>query len=112
MKAGALALFMAAAATGAAVADEEERKERRSGEQIYRQTCAACHDTGAGGAPRIGDRKAWAPRIKEGKRMMVRMSIKGIRGMPPRGGNPALSDEDMERAVVYLLNQSGASFKE
>jgi cytochrome c5 len=113
MRAGALALLVAAAAAGPALADEEhERKEKRAGEQIYRQTCAACHDSGAGGAPRIGDRKAWAPRIREGKRMMVRMSIKGIRGMPPRGGNPALSDEDMERAVVYLLNQSGAKFKE
>lgn len=87
-------------------------EEKRTGEEIYRQTCAACHDTGAAGAPRIGDRKAWAPRIREGKRMMVRMAIKGIRGMPPRGGNPALSDEEMERAVVYLLNRSGARFRE
>lgn len=84
----------------------------RTGEAVYRGTCAACHDTGAAGAPRIGDKKAWAPRIREGKRMMVKMAIRGIRGMPPRGGNPALSDEEVERAVVYLLNQSGARFRE
>lgn len=92
--------------------DGEERKEKRAGEHIYRQACAACHDSGAAGAPKIGDRKAWAPRIKEGKRVMVRLAIKGIRAMPPRGGNPGLSDEEMERAVVYLLNRSGAKFKE
>lgn len=101
----ALALCLPA---GAMAKEEAER----SGEVIYRGTCAACHDTGAAGAPKIGDRKAWAPRIREGKRMMVRMAIKGIRGMPPRGGNPNLSDEDVERAVVYLLNQSGARFRE
>jgi cytochrome c5 len=96
------------AAAPAAVAENREP----DGEAVYRGTCAACHDTGANGAPRIGDRKAWAPRIREGKRMMVRMAIRGIRGMPPRGGNPGLSDEAVERAVVYLLNQSGAGFRE
>ncbi len=101
-----------ATAAAASEASEQVAAEKRSGEQIYRQTCAACHDSGAAGAPKIGDVKAWAPRIKEGKRMQVRMAIKGIRGMPPRGGNPALSDEEVERAVVYLLNQSGAKFKE
>ena len=87
-------------------------EDGKSGEQVYRETCAACHDTGAAGAPRIGDKKAWAPRIREGKRMMVKMAIRGIRGMPPRGGNPALTDEEVERAVVYLLNRSGARIRE
>jgi cytochrome c5 len=113
MKNAILALSMAALGVDAAYASgDHEKKEKRSGEQVYQQTCAACHDTGAAGAPKIGDKAAWAPRIKEGKRMMVKMAIKGIRGMPPRGGNPALSDEDMERAVVYLLNQSGGKFKD
>ncbi|MCL6555185.1 MAG: c-type cytochrome [Burkholderiales bacterium] len=88
------------------------RRRGKGGEQVYRETCAACHDTGAAGAPRIGDKKAWAPRIREGKRMMVKMAIRGIRGMPPRGGNPALTDEEVERAVVYLLNRSGARIRE
>lgn len=44
--------------------------------------------------------------------MMVKMAIRGIRGMPPRGGNPALTDEEVERAVVYLLNRSGARIRE
>jgi cytochrome c5 len=99
-----LALLLLAG--GLAAAEEGKR-----GEQVYRETCAACHDTGAAGAPRIGDKKAWAPRIREGKRMMVKMAIRGIRGMPPRGGNPALTDEEVERAVVYLLNRSGARIR-
>lgn len=82
------------------------------GEAIYRASCAPCHDQGVSGAPRIGDRKAWRARIAEGKRMQVRMAIKGIRKMPPRGGNPKLTDEEMERAVVYLLNRSGGKFEE
>ncbi len=81
------------------------------GESIYRANCASCHDTGEVGAPRIGDRKAWKARIAEGRRMQVRMAIRGIRKMPPRGGNPDLSDREVEAAVVYLLNQSGARFK-
>jgi cytochrome c5 len=112
MKTG-VGLMVALLSTGAAMAgeDEEKRGARRGGE-IYRQTCATCHDAGVGGAPKLGDRKAWAPRIKEGKRTMVRMAIKGIRAMPPRGGNPSLSDEEMERAVIYLLNKSGGKFEE
>lgn len=84
--------------------------EDTPGRRVYLATCAACHDNGSLGAPRIGDRKAWKGRIAEGKRMQVRMAIKGIRKMPPRGGNPALSDQEVEQAVVYLLNQSGARF--
>ena len=83
-----------------------------AGETIYRANCAHCHDQGVNGAPRIGDRKAWRARIAEGKRMQVRMAIKGIRKMPPRGGNPKLTDEEMEHAVVYLLNRSGGKFEE
>lgn len=81
------------------------------GERIYRANCASCHDTGELGAPKIGDHKAWRPRIAEGRRMQVRMAIRGIRKMPPRGGNPNLSDQEVEAAVIYLLNQSGARFK-
>ncbi len=107
MKARVLTAILAAW-SASAPADETAR----SGEAIYRDNCAHCHDQGVLGAPRIGDRKAWKGRIAEGKRMQVRMAIKGIRKMPPRGGNPKLSDEEVERAVVYLLNRSGAKFEE
>lgn len=107
MKAWVLTAILAAWSASAA-ADETAR----NGEALYRDHCAVCHDKGVLGAPKIGDHKAWKGRIAEGKRMQVRMAIKGIRKMPPRGGNPKLSDEEMERAVVYLLNSSGAKFEE
>jgi len=97
--------------TGALPVQAEEGAAPGLGESIYRANCASCHDTGEVGAPRIGDRQAWKARIAEGRRMQVRMAIRGIRKMPPRGGNPDLSDREVEAAVVYLLNQSGARFK-
>ncbi len=84
----------------------------KSGEEVVKTTCAACHQTGVAGAPKIGDQAAWAPRIKEGLNEMVKDAIKGIRGMPPKGGNASLSDDEVARAVVFMANQSGAKFKE
>ena len=84
----------------------------KSGEEVYKAVCSACHATGAAGAPKTGDKAAWAPLIKEGMDVLVKDSIKGIRAMPPRGGNPDLSDVEMARAVAYLANQAGANWKE
>lgn len=84
----------------------------KSGEEVYKAVCTACHGTGAAGAPKTGDKAAWAPLIKEGMDVLVKDSIKGIRAMPPRGGNPDLSDVEMARAVAYLANQAGANWKE
>jgi len=84
----------------------------RSGKEVYETVCSACHGTGALNAPRLGDAKAWKPLIAEGQRMLVRTAIKGIRQMPPRGGNPELTDREVERAVVYLANASGGRFRE
>jgi cytochrome c5 len=74
--------------------------------------CAACHTTGALNAPKIGDTAAWAPLIKEGFQHLTETAIKGIRQMPPRGGQPNLTDIEVARAVAYLANQSGAKFAE
>jgi cytochrome c5 len=84
----------------------------KTGEEVYKAVCTACHGTGAAGAPKTGDKAAWAPLIKEGMDVLVKDSIKGIRAMPPRGGNPDLSDVEMARAVAYLANQAGANWKE
>ena len=84
----------------------------RSGEQVYKAVCTNCHQTGVAGAPKLGDKAAWAPRIKEGLNELVGESIKGVRAMPPRGGDPSLTDEEVARAVVYMANQSGARFKQ
>lgn len=87
-------------------------KGQRSGEQIYKTTCAACHDTGAAGAPKLGDKTGWAKRIAGGQKSLVDSAIKGVRAMPPRGGDSSLSDAEVERAVVFIANRAGASFKE
>jgi cytochrome c5 len=99
-----------------AVVDASKPREQMSGEAVYKATCMVCHATGVANAPKLGDRVAWAPLIKEGLKdglpVIVGDAIKGIRGMPARGGNPDLSDLEMARAVIYMGNQAGAGWKE
>jgi cytochrome c5 len=84
----------------------------RSGEEIVKTVCATCHQAGVAGAPKIGDKAAWAPRIKQGFQALVQTALKGKGAMPPKGGNPSLSDQEVARAVAFLANQGGAKFKE
>ena len=74
----------------------------RSGEEVVKAVCATCHQAGVANAPKIGDRAAWAPHIKEGLQDMVATAIKGKGAMPPKGGNPSLTDDEVARAVVYM----------
>jgi len=83
-----------------------------SGEEVVKTTCAACHQAGVAGAPKMGDKAQWSARIKQGQKQLVASAIKGKGAMPPKGGNASLSDDDVARAVVFMANQSGASFKE
>jgi cytochrome c5 len=87
-------------------------KALRSGEQIYRAVCTACHATGIAKAPKFGDKRDWGPRIREGQKALVQVALKGEGAMPPRGGASDLSDVEVERAVVYMANAAGAKFKE
>jgi len=88
----------------------------KSGEETYKTVCAACHAQGIAGAPKLGDKAAWGSHIKEGLALLAKNAINGIQSpkgvMPPRGGNASLSDWEVTAAVVYMANQSGASFKE
>jgi cytochrome c5 len=84
----------------------------RSGEAIVKATCAACHATGVQKAPKIGDKNDWAPYIKTGLSAMVQTAIKGKGAMPPKGGDTSLTDAEVTRAVVFMANSAGASFKE
>lgn len=80
------------------------------GESIYKQSCFACHAAGVAGAPKLGDKAAWAPRIAQGNETLYTHSIKGFQGkagmMPPKGGNMSLSDADVKAAVDYMVAQS------
>jgi cytochrome c5 len=80
----------------------------RSGEQIVTAQCAKCHQMGEGGAPKIGDRAAWTPRLKQGLDYLVRSAIKGHGGMPARGGMADTTDAEIRNAIVYMFNPSGA----
>lgn len=83
----------------------------KSGEQVVKEVCSACHAIGALGSPKIGDKGAWAPRLSQGYDTLVKHAVEGIRQMPARGGNAELSDIEVAGAVAYMGNQAGANFK-
>jgi len=95
----------AAAAAPAAAAAAAPAAGGNTGEALYKQTCVACHGSGAAGAPKFGDKAAWAPRIQQGEPTLVQHAIQGKNAMPPRGGSSA-SDAEMKAAVEYMVNAS------
>ena len=88
----------AAAAPAAAAGD---------GEAIYSKACVACHSTGVAGAPKVGDKAAWEPRLAQGMDGLVGSALKGKGAMPPKGGQMSLSDGDIKSAVQYMLEKTG-----
>lgn len=76
----------------------------RRGEQIVQMQCVKCHQTGVGGAPKIGDRDAWIPRLKGGLDALVRSAVHGHGPMPPRGGMNDLTESELRGAIVYMFN--------
>jgi len=107
-----LAVLMVLATPAGAKESGDDDRDRGTGQQVYEKVCVACHGTGALNAPKFGDANAWKKLIAEGQHALVRSAIKGIRQMPARGGNPGLSDKEVERAVVYMANAAGARFKD
>jgi cytochrome c5 len=97
---------------GFKLVDADAPKVFKTGEQVFQYTCSACHGTGVAGAPKFGDKDAWAKYIKQGYEDLVKNAIHGIGAMPPKGGNASLDDFEVARAVVYMTNHSGASFDE
>ena len=92
--------------------DVNAPKVLQAGGEVYKAVCAACHDSGAAGAPKLGDATAWTARIGQGYDTLVKHALEGIRAMPAKGGNPDLDDVEVARAVVFMANQGGAKFKE
>lgn len=87
--------------------DAWAQRRERSGQEVIEAACAQCHVRGEGGAPRIGDEKAWATRASQGLSALSANAVKGIRAMPAHGGNPNVSDIEIERAIVQMVNASG-----
>lgn len=83
-----------------------------SGREVYQSTCIQCHGDGKFDAPKLGDKIRWQKLNSEGLNDLVPMALKGIRAMPPKGGNAALSDLEVARGVVHLANAGGGNFPE
>ena len=109
--AAAVIILLAWALAGADRAAAAQTAER-SGKEVVESLCISCHGTGAGGAPKIGDKKAWSARAAKGLTGLSQNALKGIRQMPPHGGNPSLTDTEIERAITYMVNQSGGHWTE
>ena len=103
---GAPAVAPAAAAAPKVAAVAAAPAKAKDGKPVYDTVCIACHMTGAANAPKLGDKAAWAPRIKTGNDALVAAVIKGKGAMPPKGGAAALSDAEIKAAVEYLVAQS------
>lgn len=102
---------VAQAGTGGArtTAGGEQATATKSGEAVYNSACSACHQAGVAGAPKTTDAEAWRQRLSDGgKDGLYDNAINGLNAMPAKGGNPALSDEEVENAVDYMLEQAGA----
>ncbi|QID19112.1 cytochrome c5 family protein [Nitrogeniibacter mangrovi] len=80
------------------------------GQKVYKATCFLCHGSGAGGAPLFGNAAEWEPRIAQGKDVLYKHAMEGFTGekgmMPPRGGNPKLTDEEIKAAVDYMVSNA------
>ena len=105
----AVAVVVAGALLIADLAQAQTRE--RSGEDVVKAQCIKCHGSGADGAPRIDDRAAWAPRLKQGLDATVRSAMRGHGKMPARGGIADVSDTELRAAILYMFYPAGASLK-
>lgn len=78
----------------------------KDGATVYNSVCGACHGTGVAGAPKAGDKVAWAPRIAQGNDTLYKNAIAGKNAMPPKGGAADLSDGEIKGAVDHLVGLS------
>lgn len=108
---GRAAMAAAAEAAKKAAASQVAYGGTTDGKAIYDHLCSACHASGVAGAPKTGDKAMWGPRLAEGMDTLVKHAIDGYHGpdgnfMPPKGGNPALTDEQVTAAVHWLADQA------
>lgn len=94
-----------------AVEIRDANREMKTGEQVFKAQCSACHATGAAGSPKFGDAGAWGPRIKAGFDTLLNSALKGKGNMGAQGGGD-FSEYELARAVIYMANAGGAKFDE
>jgi len=108
MKASALRLAIAAAFVASAL----PASAAREGAQVFADVCSVCHASGRDGAPKLGDTKAWSMRAQRGLSSLTQAALAGVRKMPPHGGKLDVTDLELERAITYMVNQSGGNWVE
>lgn len=96
----------AAAQPQVAAAAPAAKPGAADGKAVYDKTCFACHAQSIAGSPRLGDKAAWAPRIQQGPDTLMQSVIKGKGAMPPKAGNPALTDAEIRAAIDFMVSQS------
>lgn len=84
----------------------------RSGEDVYKQVCFACHAEGVANAPKFGDSKKWAPLLKEGQVEPTAHGWVGVRGMPAKGGRDDLTLEEFARAAAFMARAGGGKWRD
>ena len=94
-----------------AIEVRDANREMKSGEDVFKAQCTACHSAGVAGAPKFGDAAAWAPRIATGYPALLNSALKGKGAMAAQGGGN-LDDVEVGRAVVYMANAGGGKFEE
>jgi cytochrome c5 len=100
---GEIAKYDGAAPPPAVVQVAAVAAKPKSGEEVYNGACVACHGAGIAGAPKTGDKAAWGTRIAQGAATLYEHAIKGYKGMPAKGGQTALSDDEVKAAVDYQV---------
>jgi cytochrome c5 len=99
-----------AAAPAPAPAPEPVVAENVLGKSVFNKTCSLCHAAGVAGAPKPGDTADWGPRIAQGNDLLYKHAMEGFTGakgmMPARGGNAALTDDEVKAAVDYMVGLS------
>ena len=96
----------AAASAPKSAAPGQKPAAAADGKAVYDKACTVCHAAGVAGAPKLGDKAGWGPRVKQGMDTLVQSAIKGKGAMPPKGGNMALSDAEVRAAVEFMVSQS------
>ncbi|UGB38250.1 c-type cytochrome [Frateuria soli] len=108
---GRAAMLAAQDAAAKAAASQVAFGGSTDGKTIYEGLCHSCHTAGVAGAPKLGDKAAWAPRIAQGIDTLVKHAIEGYHGpdgnfMPPKGGMPSLTDEQVANTVKWIVDQA------
>ena len=107
MKTVAAAVLGIAGLAFAGAAAAQAKGAPAKGEETYNKACASCHAQGVAGAPKLGDKAAWAPRLKQGMEAMYNVGLKGKPGtaMVAKGGQSQLSDADVKASVDFMVSK-------